>query len=79
MTEILQSVGYLLVSVGIAILLIRLGGYLEKMYLDQIPRRWPSGSLKRRTASAKLSCRFDRNLYNIRSFNQIRGIFSRLN
>ncbi len=31
MTEILQSVGYLLVSVGISILLIRLGGYLEKM------------------------------------------------
>ena len=31
MTEILQAVGYLLVSVGIAIILIRLGGYLEKM------------------------------------------------
>lgn len=31
MVEIMESVGYLLISVGIAILLIRLGGYLEKM------------------------------------------------
>jgi len=31
MVDILQAVGYLLVSVGITILLIRLGGYLEGM------------------------------------------------
>ncbi len=31
MVELLESVGYLLVSVGVAILLIRIGGYLEKM------------------------------------------------
>ncbi len=31
MVEILESVGYLLVSVGVTILLIRLGAYLEKM------------------------------------------------
>ncbi len=31
MTELLQSVGYLLVSVGVSILLIQLGGYLKNM------------------------------------------------
>jgi len=30
MVDILQAVGYLLISVGVAILLIRLGGYFEE-------------------------------------------------